>query len=419
MIQTLVVAIAVFFAACDSVAAQSLAWPRALEIAAQNNPELRAARENLKAAEFDTRGAGSGFLPQISGSARYTDSSVSGGSTLVSPTPTYSTSISATQNLFAGFRDQATVDQARGAQRGAAANLDLVKARVSFDLKSAFAQLRFAEDGLALSQDIIRRREDNLRLVELRYESGRENKGSLFLSKASLSQAKFERLQAEHAIMVAREQLAKVLGRGDGRDLAISGTVPIQSAPVDVDFLSLVRTTPDVRQATAQEQVAEAGVTLARSGFFPNLNLTGTLGRQGENWFPDDERNTVSLNLEIPLYTGGKDYFGVKSAVASRDEATATRENTEHDVLTRLQQAYTNYVQAVEKVGVDEDFVAAAAARAEIARTKYNNGLMSFEDWDNIENDLVNRQKTLLQSRRDRITAEANWEQVQGVSALP
>jgi len=30
---------------------------------------------------------------------------------------------------------------------------------------------------------------------------------------------------------------------------------------------------------------------------------------------------------------------------------------------------------------------------------------MSFEDWDIIENDLINRQKAVLQSRRDRVTA--------------
>jgi outer membrane protein TolC len=68
---------------------------------------------------------------------------------------------------------------------------------------------------------------------------------------------------------------------------------------------------------------------------------------------------------------------------------------------------------------VDEDFLKAANARAEIARSKYSNGLMSFEDWDIIENDLINRQKAVLQSRRDRVTAEAAWEQVLGNGAIP
>jgi hypothetical protein len=57
--------------------------------------------------------------------------------------------------------------------------------------------------------------------------------------------------------------------------------------------------------------------------------------------------------------------------------------------------------------------------RAEIARSKYNNGLLSFEDWDLIENDLINRQKALLVSVRERVTAEAGWEQARGEGAIP
>ena len=34
---------------------------------------------------------------------------------------------------------------------------------------------------------------------------------------------------------------------------------------------------------------------------------------------------------------------------------------------------------------MDREFVEAAAVRAEIARSKYHNGLLSFEDWDIIE----------------------------------
>ncbi|MGZ3696004.1 MAG: TolC family protein, partial [Bdellovibrionota bacterium] len=67
---------------------------------------------------------------------------------------------------------------------------------------------------------------------------------------------------------------------------------------------------------------------------------------------------------------------------------------------------------------VDQGFRDAATVRAEIARTKYNNGLQTFEDWDTIENDLITRQKAYLQSKRARVTAEAAWEQAQGIGVL-
>jgi hypothetical protein len=47
------------------------------------------------------------------------------------------------------------------------------------------------------------------------------------------------------------------------------------------------------------------------------------------------------------------------------------------------------FVEAVEKTKVDNSFWEAASTRARIARQKYNNGLLTFEDWDVIENDLI------------------------------
>jgi hypothetical protein len=44
---------------------------------------------------------------------------------------------------------------------------------------------------------------------------------------------------------------------------------------------------------------------------------------------------------------------------------------------------------------------------------------MTFEDWDIIENDLIQRLKTFLQSQRDRVIAEASWELAQGKGVIP
>ena len=63
---------------------------------------------------------------------------------------------------------------------------------------------------------------------------------------------------------------------------------------------------------------------------------------------------------------------------------------------------------------VDQTFVEAARVRAEIGRSKYNTGLLSFEEWEIIESDLVTREKAALASQNNRVSAEATWEQSQG-----
>jgi outer membrane protein TolC len=393
----------------------ALVWEAGVEEAAAVNPELRAARADLEAAGHSARAVHSGNLPRLSGGAGYSDSSGSAAANGA----TYSTSLSLSQNLFSGFQDSARIEQGKAALAVAEANLAAAKARLSQELKSAFAGLQFAQDNVTLTGKIVQRLEENLRLVELRFEGGRENKGSLLLTRATLSQARYENLQARQALASAQAQLARVLGRAEPAGLQVIGGVPVTPPPEAPDFAQLVPRIPELMQARAQERSAAADVTLARSGFYPSVDLTGSMAREGENWAPDEDRRTLGLNLSIPLFSGGRDYYSTKSAAATLEAVSSNRDDVERQLLVRLKQTHAGYVESVQKLEVDRAFLEAAVLRAEIARSRYNNGLMSFEDWDRIENDLIQRQKAFLQSQRDRVTAEAAWEQAQGKGVIP
>jgi outer membrane protein TolC len=393
----------------------ALVWEASVEEAAAGNPELRAARANVTAAGHTASAAHSGNLPQLSAGAGYSDSSGSA----TSAGTNYSTSLSLSQNLFSGFQDSARIEQGEANLTQAEASLVSAKAKLSQELKSAFAGLQFAQDNVTLTGKIVQRLEENLRLVELRFEGGRENKGSFLLTRATLAQARYENLQAQQALASAQAQFARVLGRAEPEGLQVIGSVPVTAPGTTPDFRQLVQQTPDLLQARAQERSALADVTLARAGFYPSVDLSGSVGREGEDWTPDRDRRTVGLNLSIPLFSGGRDYYTTKSAAATLEAVSSNKDNVERQLLVRLKQAHASYVESVEKLKVDQAFLEAAITRSEIARSRYNNGLMSFEDWDRIENDLIQRQKTVLQSQRDRVTAEAAWEQAQGKGVIP
>jgi outer membrane protein TolC len=321
--------------------------------------------------------------------------------------------------LFSGFQDHGKWTQAKASTRAARLSLQILKARISYDLKSAFQGVQYATEYVNLTDDIIHRREENLSMVRLRFQSGRENKGSELLSQAYLNQSRYDNLQARNALNVARAQLARALGADSGAALDVKGEIPLHEPP-SPDFKKLAPRTPDYLQAEAQEDAAEAGVTIARSGFFPSLSVIGSVGDQGKSFYPNErDKWSVGVNLTLPLFNGGKDYYTTRAATEARGAADFTRLNSLHAALAKLEQGFAGYTEAVSKLAVDESFKQAAMVRAEIARKKYGNGLLSFEEWDIIENDLIARQKTFLLSRRDRVIAEAGWEQAQGQGVIP
>jgi outer membrane protein TolC len=397
--------------------AETLSWEDCVALARSQNPAVLAAQKSVQASVFAERGSRSTYFPAINGtvshgrSGRKTD-------TTDTNSQSYTLGLHASWNLFNGLADAARVDQAQAARLTAEETLREAKANASLELAQGFARLVHAQEYIKLADQIVKRREDNLSLVQLRFENGSENKGSLLLSQSNLSQAKLDALAARNALLTARAALAKAIGKDEREDFFVTGSQPVTAPPAQPAFEEIAKQTPDYVRSLASEKTADAAVKIARAGFLPTLGMSGKRERSGPTSFSGTDSWEAGITLTIPLFNGGRDYYATKSAVESRESAVLTTENRLRDKVLTLSQSFATFVEAVEREKVDTGFAEASSTRAMIARQKYNNGLISFEDWDGIENDLINRQKNLIQSQRDRVTAEAAWQQAQGSSSI-
>lgn len=411
-----------FASAAD--ASEPLTWDRAVTLASDQNPELLAAKERVRGAKARKLGSFSGFLPSLRASVGYEETERSGSNGLPVTTGTgWTANLSANLNVFSGFADASKVARAEAELLEAEASEAIERARISSDLKTAFESAALARESAKLSRQILKRREENLRLVQLRFESGRENKGSVLLSEAYLEQARFDDLQAQNSLRTSSQALAKVLGLdGDGTArIEVLGNVPItEPMTTTPDFESIALLTPEYARSVQQTQALTEAGRAARASFFPTLDLTSSIGKRGSDFFPNtNETRAFGVTLSLPLFSGGSNLANYRSAVASANAANFVQQSSLRETKRVLESAWSEYLESVAKLRTDESFRKAATARSEIARTKYNNGLLTFEDWDIIENDLITRQRTVLQTRRTRTVAEAAWERAQGKGVWP
>ena len=65
-------------------------------------------------------------------------------------------------------------------------------------------------------------------------------------------------------------------------------------------------------------------------------------------------------------------------------------------------------------MGVQKEVLDAATERAKIAAAEYSIGLLSYDNWIIIENNLVTAKRTFLSTQRDALIAEAGWVQAKG-----
>lgn len=397
-------------------AQELITWDKAVGLAKSHNSEILAESKNLEALQYGETGARSAFFPQLSASLSSTQShqEEAGGNR------GYSAQLSLRQNLFAGFADLNRYAKSKEDTLIATLKLQQKKAEVSARLKQSYANFLYAQNLVKLNDLIRQRRSENMKIVELRFEGGRENRGSVLLARAYYEEASYNYLQAQLLLNTYRAELATFLGLSSELDFVGDDTVPM-TEPMSGEpaFEKLAMTTPKYLQAEADYRKGKYDLEIAKgSGFLPSLDVAGGYGRSDEVFFPDKEGWNVGVTLSIPLFSGGKDWAATKSAASQWAAANHKKDATFRSEIVNLRTTFANYKVSSQRLKVDASLRDAQMIRGKIARGKYNNGLMSFEDWDRVENELIQSERAYLDSRRQRVSVEALWEQARGVGAI-
>jgi outer membrane protein len=295
----------------------------------------------------------------------------------------------------------------------------LEKSLISYDLKSAFAQLLYAQELVTLTEQIVQRRRSDADMIQLKYDGGRENKGAYFLSESDYRQAVLSFHNAQRNVVVSQHQLAQIMGVKLKAPIVGVGQLVTQTPPVSPDLDKLAVETPTHFQQVSTSEASRAGITIARSEFLPTVSTSVSLEREDSRFFPKSSGWNADFSVSLPIFDGGKNYFDVKAAEASLRQSLANVRSSDDNSVYTLAQNYSTFATDVESVGDNQITVAAQKVRYEIGEGQYSNGLISFTDFNLIENDLVTAETTELQSRRDAVIAEANWEYAQGKGVIP
>lgn len=399
-------------AAHKSVAAvETLNWNQVVQQAREHNADILEQQQALKAAESTQSQSIANFFPSISASASGNRSETNNVQT-----DSVAAALNLRYNIFSGFSDLSRYSQAKERTLIARLGLQQTLANISAQLKESFSNLVYAKSLESLNQVIAKRRFENMRMVQLRYESGSENKGSYLQAKAYHEEAEYNLARAKMLIHVYKTELATFMGRDPSSDFDISGEIAVGTPLLEPSFEEVVREIPPVLQAEAQVRVAKYGVEIAqRSGFLPSVDISGNIGRTDNKFYPElNNLASVGVTLSIPLFDGFGDYHGVKAAMAQSLSQVHARDRILRAQLVSLRTLYMDYSLTYKRLQMTADFKEAAATRGKISRERYNNGLMTFENWDNVESENIQRERAYLEAKKDAVVVEARWEKALG-----
>lgn len=389
-----------------------LDWGDCVREAAKKNPELAASLELINQRKAQKRIATSPMLPQISAEAGASKTDTfSGGNERNNNTY----SAKGEQLLFDGFK---TYNDFKSAEQDVSASehsRSEVSSEIRYNLRKAFTELLKAQALIPITQGIITRRKQNLDMIQLRYESGREHQGALLLAEADLAQAQYDFRKSKRDISVAQYALRKELGWDRDVPIKVKGDFalqrPLRGRP---DLRTVAGNHPAVKRTGAEKSAAEYGFKSAKSEFFPTFNLTAEAGKVRSGGFSSENGWSVGVGASMPIFEGGQRIANTNRARARLKEAESSKISEYDRVLSNLESAWQKLKDAVEYYEVQKKYLKADEVRAKIARAQYANGLLIFDNWIIIEDNYVRSQKAYVNAQADMMIAEAEWIRAKG-----
>lgn len=399
-------------------AEEILTWHDCLKEAAKNHPDLISAEEDVKQSELSKKITVSSILPQIDSSlsaSRTKTKTIASGSITSKKTDSYTYGVSGTQLLFDGFKTSNDLKSASEDINAAWYNYKFASSEIRLRLRTAYISLLKAQKMLDITQEIYDIRRGNLELINLLYVSGMEHKGALLNAEANLASAKFEISQANRALEVAQRELIKELGRSDFSPLAVEGMFNLSDTVLGKpDFEALAKGNPYLKKFIAQKNAASYGIKSAQADFFPQLSAQAGVNKNSSSWPPKNNQWNTGLTLSFPIFEGGLRSAEIAQAKSLFSQAWADERSAKDSILFNLEQAWAALQDAVEKVAVQEKFLNAAQERSKIAEAQYSIGLIGFDNWTIIEDDLVKEKKAFLDAQANALFTEADWLQAKG-----
>ncbi|MFA7097371.1 MAG: TolC family outer membrane protein [Gammaproteobacteria bacterium] len=373
------------------------------QLALESDPQLQAAAAARQAVEQSEPQARALLLPNLNFTADLSRDrvDVDGRPTRTANSEAYFVSL--VQPVYRRDRwvqlrqASARIAQAQAQYEATAQNLVVRTADSYFNVLAARDNLEFTQ---ALKEAFARQLEQ----AKQRFEVGLVAITDVHEAQASYDSAVAQEIAAENQLSSAREALRQLTGRVHEHLAGLIEDVPLQ-APDPQDPEAWAQTALDenlqliaARYAT---EVAQQEIERRRSGHYPTVDLVGRHGWNeggisgaGDGTAPDQESSSISLQLSVPLYTGGLVTAQTREARHLFEQAVAQQEDQRRATLRQAQDAYRGVITSISQVKALRQAVISSESALEATQAGYEVGTRTIVD-------VLDATQRLYAARRD------------------
>jgi outer membrane protein len=400
----------------------------AIRLARRVQPQVVSARGAVATASAQRRSAYGAFLPDIRASSTASEF-FSEGSARVDPTTgqittgnssnrSVSAGLSASVDLFTGFRRGPEIRAARAGVNAAEASLIEAEFQQAMTTTNTFFDALAAGQLVRVRQASVRRAEEQLKVAVAKLRAGSATRSDSLRSLVTLGSAQLELLRAETDLAASEAALASLTG-ATGRVRAADDSAFYQPAPV-IDTAAVradaEARSPRITSAAANAAAASASARAARAAYWPSLSLSANTGWNGSraNDYDLFNQRQLSLQLSWSLFNGFSRELAITQQDIRQDVAEAEAGNARRAVSAELIRQLAELSAARTRIDITRTSVAAAEEDLRVQQERYRLGVSTIVEVLTSQEALSRAEVDVVVARFDYLRAKAQLEALIG-----
>ncbi len=371
------------------------------------NVDLLVAGTRIAEARAQFRLAASHSLPSVGfgGNAGRTRSVNAFGQGIDQTQASGQFTISYEADLFG--RLSANTDASRKALAASEFARDGVRIALISTVVSGYVTLRSLDAQLAIVEDALQSRANELALIRRRYQAGYA--GQLELRQAETAYEAAARLVPATRLLITRQENALSLLAGDAPGPIARGSDLDALQRIDVPQAlpsALLRQRPDIAEAEMRLASTDRSLDAARAAFMPGFQLSAAGGGVASTLLADPiSLFSLGGSILAPLFRGGALRADADAATARRDAAAFAYRKTVLTALGEVEDLMTTLQGLTQEEAALDRQIEANRASLGLAQRRYRAGYASYLDQLDAERSLLDVELQRVGLRSQRLAA--------------
>ncbi|WP_332856255.1 efflux transporter outer membrane subunit [Duganella sp. S19_KUP01_CR8] len=304
---------------------------------------------------------------------------------------------------------RAGTNNAKASMQASAAELAAARLSAQGELATNYFSLRQTDAQKALLDATTEGYSRVLQITQNRFDAGIAAKSDLLQAQTQLANARIDQVTLGRQRATLEHAIAVLLGKA-ASDFTLPPApwkVVVPDVPTGVPS-TLLQRRPDIAAAERRVAAANEQIGVARSAYFPSLNLTGSFGygSSSTGGLFNASNNLWSLGLSAAqtLFDAGATKARVSGAEAQRDAAIAQYRQTVLSAFADVE----NQLAATRALAQQQDLRKIASEAADQVEAqmlnRYRAGQVGYSDVVTAQNTALAARRALVQSQADRQT---------------